>query len=625
MIEETLSVDFETHYSSEYSLSKMTTAEYILDPRFEIIGVSVGWNDQDPEWFSGTLSEVVSWLSQFPFDEEGVATIVQNAFFDGAILEWMCGIRPWKYFCTRLAANAVIGMLVRSVSLANQAKFHKLPEKGHEVIAAKGLRRSDFTPVQLARYANYCMHDTELAFQLFERYEPKLSEDEQDLIDLTIKKFTRPRFMLDRAVLQTRLTECQNEKAIAIFKSGFTPDELSSAGKFKQALENLGYECPMKKSPTNPDKMIPALAKNDEGMRQLMEHEDTHVQAIAAARLKVKSTIEESRLERFLDQQALGRPLAVPLNYYAAHTGRFGGTDKLNLQNLPRGGALRRSLIAPEGHVVVAGDLSQIEARITAVLSGCDLLLGAFARGEDVYKQFASILYNKFMGGVTSQERFVGKTCILGLGYGMSWKAFAKQMSIAGVEMTENEYRSTIRTYRNTYHEIPRLWDFLDTVIRYMIDEDAFKSAWALSEKLRSRVHDMAVLQQQIMLPNGMYLKYPELKTNIDEDGRHQWVYNVKQRYWAKLYGGKLCENIVQALSRIVVSEAELRMTRLSNHDAFRSVLQVHDELVYIVRDEQAEKFAKVLHRELTRAVPWMPSLPVAAEVGIGRNYADAK
>jgi DNA polymerase I-like protein with 3'-5' exonuclease and polymerase domains len=115
------------------------------------------------------------------------------------------------------------------------------------------------------------------------------------------------------------------------------------------------------------------------------------VQALVAARLGNKSTLEETRTQRFIDISKRGL-LPVPIRYYAAHTGRWGGDDKINLQNLPSRGpnakALKRSIIAPEGHMIVEADSAQIEARVLAWLAEQEDLVTAFTNKEDVYKKW---------------------------------------------------------------------------------------------------------------------------------------------------------------------------------------------------------------------------------------------
>ena len=424
---------------------------------------------------------------------------------------------------------------------------------------------------------------------------------ERDLIDATIKKFTRPVFELDEHLLQERYATVLLTKDAALADAGLeTRDMLMSNPQFADALMALGVVPPTKISPRTGRETY-AFAKNDHAFKELLEHDDLRVQSLVAARLQLKSTQEETRLKRFISLAQTSDKVGIPLLYYGAHTGRMSGWDKLNLQNLPRGSALRRSLKAPEGYSVVAGDLSQIEARITACLAGQDDLVAQFARGEDVYVNFGRRIFNK--DEITKEERFVAKTCILGLGFQVGGNKLFETLRAGDADITDNAAMQYVNTYRQTYRKIPDLWYELQDLIPYMAN-NGFK-----------QLGPIITGPGCIVLPNGMRLNYPELEKR--DDG---WSYLYRGTR-VKLYGGKLCENLVQALARIIIATIEHRLyTR-----GWLSALQVHDELVYVVRTAQAEQFAKALERAMTIPVEWMPDLPLACEVGIGPNYAEAK
>jgi DNA polymerase len=604
-----ITIDFETAYSQTYSLSKMTTAEYVLSPYFEIIGVAVQLGDAPTQWFSGTEEETAQWLRQFPFEDPDYVTVIQNAHFDGAILEWRLDIHPARYFCTLMAARPLLVPYTKSASLKAIAAYLEIGQKGTEVQTFIGRWRRDFSPAELAQYGNYCKNDVELTRQIYDRLAPQLPPDEQMLIHLTTTKYTRPRIELDRELLLTRLAMVQQEKRDVLVRAQLeNPDDLMSNDKFADALRSLGVEPPMKVSPTT-GKLTLAFAKTDEEFKELLNHDDPLVQALVAARLKHKSTQEETRLERLIALEALNSPLAVPILYYGAHSGRFSGKDKINLQNLPRDGVLRKALRAPPGYVVLAGDLSQIEARVTAYLAGEDDLLKRFRAGEDVYRWFASSsLYHVPESAVDKQQRFVAKTSVLGMGFGIGGAKFHTVMRGAGIDMTERECKRVVQTYRQTFWRIPELWDKLDQTI----------AAMATVKHHRSELRRGSVLfgPKWVMLPNGMRLLYPELR----QTGHDEFCYD-SHRGTRMLWGGSLLENIVQALARIILTSAELFLAERG----YESVLSVHDELVYIVPEAKAEKFAIALEKVLSRPVSWAPGLPVACEVNWGPTYKDCK
>jgi len=421
-----LTIDFETFYSQEYSLTKMTTEEYVRSGEFEVIGVSVQVDDGEPQWFSGTMSDTEEWLKQFDF--EGNYALAHNAAFDGAILSWVFGRKPKHWMDTLSMGRALHGTEVGG-SLAVLAEHYGLGVKGTEVVNAKGLRRLDFPPDQLVRYAKYCKNDVALTCKLFHAMmQSGFPLSELKLIDLTIKMYSDPVLRLDSNVLNEHLLDVQHRKEELISSVTMVDKEqLMSNYKFAATLRLFGVEPPMKKSPTTGAETY-AFAKTDEGFKALLEHEDPRIQALAAARLGVKSTLEETRTQRFIDMAGRNPLMPVPLRYYAAHTGRWGGDDKLNLQNLPRKSRLKYSIVAPEGYVIIDADSSQIEARTLVWLAEQEDMIEVFNRNNeeiaagidkkdfkyDPYKLMASRIYGTPTQHISDSQRFMGKTTLLG-------------------------------------------------------------------------------------------------------------------------------------------------------------------------------------------------------------------
>jgi hypothetical protein len=216
------------------------------------------------------------------------------------------------------------------------------------VLNALDKRRLDFTPEEMEAYAGYCVNDTELTYKLFKVLGRGFPLVELKLIDLTIRMFTEPCIVLDKRILADHLEGVKAKKAELMAMITQDRSELMSNPKFAALLANRGVVAPTKISLTT-GKETYAFAKSDEGFKALLEHEDPYVQALVSARMGVKSTIEETRTQRFIDIADRG-PLPIPLRYYAAHTGRWGGDDKINMQNLPRGSTLKKALRAPEGY-----------------------------------------------------------------------------------------------------------------------------------------------------------------------------------------------------------------------------------------------------------------------------------
>lgn len=404
-----LTVDMETYYSRDFSLTKMTTEEYVRSPHFEVIGVAVKVGSEDTKWFSGTYAETKEFLQQFNWRES--LAVAHNAMFDAAILTWHFGIKPRGWIDTLSMSRAIHGTEV-SGSLAALAKHYQLGVKGTEVTNALGKRRLDFTLEELRKYGEYCVNDVDLTYDLLQCLIKDFPQMEMRLIDLTIKMYSEPVLVLDKTTLTEHLAAVQKKKEDLLAKVTVDKATLMSNPQFADVLTSLGVTPPMKISPTTGRETL-ALAKNDEEFKALAEHPNPDVQALVAARLGTKSTLEETRTERFISIAERGK-MPVPLKYYAAHTGRWGGTDNLNLQNLPRSSPLKHAIRAPQGYVMIDSDSSQIEARTLAWLAGQWDLVQAFERGEDVYRIMASAIYNKPVEDITKDERFVGKTTVLG-------------------------------------------------------------------------------------------------------------------------------------------------------------------------------------------------------------------
>jgi DNA polymerase len=601
-----LTIDFETFYDRAFSLSNVTTEEYIRDDLFEVIGVAVKVNDGETQWFSGTKMQTKRWLEQFDWNNS--VAVAHNAMFDMAILNWIFGIRPKRIADTLSMLRAIDGPDAGN-SLAKAAERYGLGKKGDEVINALGKGRLDFTPEELDRYGQYCVNDVQLTHELFMRLMQGFPPVELRLIDLTIRMFTEPVLRLDKDALTNHLSNVQHKKNQLLGKALISKENLMSNPQLAEVLRALRVEPPMKISPTT-GKETYAFAKNDEAFKELLEHENPIVQAIVAARLGVKSTLEETRTERFIQIADRG-PLPIPLRYYAAHTGRWGGDDKVNMQNLPRKSPLKKAIRAPEGYVFIDCDSSQIEARTLAWLAGQDDLVAAFDAGEDVYKIMASAIYNVPVEDVTDDQRFVGKTTILGCGYGMGAEKFRAQLKTFNVDMKLSECRRIINIYRETYPEIPKLWDKAGDVLDKMVGNQT--ETFGRGKLLL--VHG----KKGIELPNGLFITYPKLRYLKTEGGRPEMVYDQNKGraiLTSRIYGGKMVENICQALARIVIGEQMLKVAK-----KLRVVMTVHDAVGALAPADKANEARAYVEACMRSRPKWAAELPLNCESKMGVSY----
>ena len=615
-----VTLDFETYYDSDYGLKKFTTEEYIRDPRFEVIGVSMKINDDTPVWFSGTHAEIKAWLNQV--DWSSSALLCHNMMFDGAILAWRFGIIPAMYFDTLCMSRAIHGV-ESGGSLAALVTRYGLGEKGTEVGNALGKHRTDFTPEDLARYGAYCINDTELTFKLFNALLTEgFPSSELDLIDMTLRMYMQPVLHVDDALLVERLEEIKQEKSELLRglmdKLGAATEEdvrkkLASNPQFAAVLKELGIEPPMKTSLTT-GKQTFALAKNDEGFIELLESDNPLVQQLCAVRLGTKSTIEESRIERFIGIGARNRGLLpIPLKYYGAHTGRWAGADAVNFQNLPsrdkKKKTLKNSVIAPSKHVVINCDSSQIEARVLAWLAGQNDLVKQFANGEDVYSVFASKIYERPISKANPVERFVGKTCILGLGYGTGAAKLRHTLKTQppGADLTEDRCKDIVDLYRTTNDKIVRLWRDSEMALKHIAGWTSEMNEFSLGEHNAVRVDSNGV-----RLPNGLYIRYPNLR--IEEE---RMTYDSRKGK-VSIWGGSVVENVVQALARIIVAEQMLRL-----RERYRPVLTVHDAAVIVTPIDELQDAIAFITQVMSTPPDWANGLPVACETKYGQSYGE--
>lgn len=599
-----LSIDFETYYDKQFSLSKLTTEEYIRDERFQTIGVAVKRDDEPAVWCSGDHDTISRFLGSYNWEES--FALAHNAMFDAAILSWKYNLRPRGWFDTLSMARACHGIGVGG-SLAKLATYYDLGQKGTEVIHALGKRLENFDAVDLAQYGEYCKNDVELTRKLFDILVQNFNKTELQLIDITLRMFSDPVLELDLPLLEQHLEEVKDKKESLLSACLADKETLMSNEKFARLLWQLGVEPPTKISPAT-GKMTFAFAKTDEAFKALQEHHDERVQALVAARLGTKSTLEETRTQRFIDIGKRGS-LPVPLRYYAAHTGRWGGDDKLNLQNLPRKSALKQAIIAPEGHVIINSDSSQIEARTLAWLAGQLDLTDAFENGEDVYRIMASKIYHKPEHEITADERFVGKTTILGAGYGMGAEKFHRQLKTFGKDIPVDTCRRILDTYRTSYPMIPRLWQEGQKCIEALYQDKA-----ATFGKHPQAVAFLPFLGFE--LPSKLFLKYQELREVPDQNGLgKQYEYKTRMG-WVRIYGGKVVENICQAVARCVVGEQMLRVAK-----KYRVVLTVHDAVACIAREEEAEEAVAYVNECMRWRPEWCSTLPLNCETDYGKRY----
>lgn len=639
-------VDLETFWSQEHSLSKMNPIVYCTHKDTEIISCAAAV-DKEPVCVSFGEELIKKQFKAFDWSDK-IVVAHNNSGFDAMILAWRLGVRPAMYLCT-LAMARPHHAKTTGLSLGKLVEHYGVGVKDNSaLINTRGRHLKDFTPDEIEAMRVYNKADTEQCRQLFYKLLPLTSKREMKLIDMTIRMLVQPQFRLDMKLLETTLKEEQARKhemlltlAQMLSITGETDEEiaektretLASAAKFKELLESRGVECPVKPSPTNPEKEVPALAKTDEAFIALQESDDPVIAAAAATRLGVKSTLLESRVSAFIDVgRSTGGRFPVPINYYGADTtGRDSGGFGLNAQNLPRisgkpTDALRNSLIAPPHKKIVVADLSGIELRVNHFLwkvPSSMALYQADPEKADLYKDFASMLYNIDKTDVTKVQRQIGKIANLGLGFGAGHKTFVRiAKTMGGVDISEAESKEIVGTWRAAYSEIVDGWKTCgDAILAMYNGEEMQIDPWGLCHTTKNGIKTP---QGQILYPDLRQeeFKRVEVINGVEfERVEYRWVYG-HGRHKAFLSGPKVDENIVQHLAREVVMDNALKIQK---DLGFNTAHRVHDELIYVVGEGIADVVLDAVQDVMRTPPTWWPELVVWSEGSIGDTYGEAK
>lgn len=696
-----VSLDFETYYDEHYTLSKLSTSEYIRDPRFkaQMVGIKIGRGKTKivPAARIKTELRKINWATH--------SLLCHNTQFDGFILSHHYGIVPARYYCTMSMARGLhsneigAGLDEVSVFYGGQGKIEGALEQTKGVLNwPKALYDST---------ALYCANDVDEMFRIFTEMVPKFPADEMQLVHMTIRMFCNPVLRVDiprvqkeyeREVTRRKellLTVIDQDKfeqdPVAIKAILKTKDEraltgedrrmlitkrvIGSSERFAQLLRDEGIEPPVKISPAwikkkapereaaiaklmdknpsldayhaerelkwayafakddleftgLPDKgwdLWPELDPQDTGHVMRLQARLAYLQDLIDARIAVKSTTNITRAERFLKAGANGWKLPVGYAYARAHTLRWGGNNKMNMQNLTRGGELRLSILADKGHEMAVVDSGQIEARVNGWLWDQLDLLDAFrvadtwdkkkgvARGDnrDAYCRFASLVYGREITTEDSLERFVGKVCVLGLGYQMGAAKF--QMTLAKgalggpkVVFPLDHCHKIVQTYRRQNARIAAGWERCKEWIEHMANPDATPIQYKCLE----------IGYGYILLPNGLTLKYHDLKMEKAENGWDEWTYAAGENR-KKIYGGLLCENLVQALARIIVATQMVWIDK-----KYPVVMTTHDECVTHPKKAAAAKCFEFMTKCFQTAPEWCSDMPLNSEGGTADNYS---
>jgi hypothetical protein len=449
----------------------------------------------------------------------------------------------------------------------------------------------------------------------------KFPLEELEVISMTVKMFTEPKLVGDTNVFGRVWTFERDRKAALLTQLQLDRGDLQSADSFAELLRSEGVEPETKPGKPNADgspKLIYAFAKTDDFMQRLLEDDDERIRTLAEARLGQKSTLDQTRAER-LGFMATRGPMPVYLKYCGAHTTRWAGGDSLNWQNFKRGSDLRKGVGAPSGHTIVKADASQQECRILNYVSGQWDVIEKFKNKEDPYVGIASKFYKETIykpqkGDPRFDEmeakRGTGKQLELSCGF-MSGAETIVRTAKKGtygppVVLTLQQGKEARDLYRGDHPYVVDYWGQGGRMIS-AIAETNEPIKWG------PLIVDTGV----IWLPNGCPLWYPELHYHQDEEtGKQGWRYKTRKG-WTWIYSGKLCENVVQAMGRINISQA---LIQIKNRTAIGPAQLEHDAAVWVVPNDLVEPFKAIVETEMTRAPTWLPGIPLACEITTGET-----
>lgn len=607
-----ITLDAETAYGKDYSLKKMAYYEYVRDPRFKVHGWAVKIGNGDTFWCHGEqiekLFESIDW--------ENTAVIAHNMMFDGFILSQHYKRFPGLYIDTLSMSMAVHGHHMRH-NLDTIAKLHGLAGKEKVEALYDISDKWELTQEENEALGAYALDDVDDTYRIFWKMHPYFPDDEFKLVDLTMRMGVRPLLHLDTALLEEAYKEEQGKKALAVTQAGVPVDDLMSNEKFAGLLRSHGVEPPMKISPTTGGLTL-ALAKTDLGFQELGKHTKRAVRDLYYARIAVKESVKSSRLLKFIDIGKDGQTLPVPMKYSGAHTHRWSGDGGINLQNLPRGGKARLSILAPDGYDIMVIDSAQIEARTLAWLAGEEAALQDYRDGVDGYLRMAAKTYGipfEQMNKTThAAERFVGKIQVLGLGYGCGWRKFAEILRQGAmgppVDISDEQAQHAVEAFRSERKATVKLWRKMDRAIA------------AMSSGVPMQIGPVSFGRGYCALPNGLFLHYPGMAGRPSFDLQKQPILLDAQYTTlngrAKIYGGLLTENVVQALARIIVAEQMLKIAERGHP----IVMMTHDEVSFLVPSTKCSDEYKICSDIMRQPPSWAPDLPLDSDGGWAKNYS---
>ena len=607
-----LAVDFETYYGKGCSVIQLGVSQYVKHPEFEVLTMSYWTPRMDkPQCLIGEQA-VADFFDELKPYAEHITLSAHNTMFDGYIAARNFGFIPGFYVDTIAMAAAQLQQFTR-LGLADVATFFGVTPKIEGVLGnVRNKRWNDLTPEQQEALIEYNNGDVISHVEILNILRRGFPEDEMRVIDMVTRMFCDPMLVADAQLAREIWENEKKEKREIVKASGYPRAVFTSKPKFGALLRELGYTIPEKLNPKG--EWIDALARQDIGFIQLEEQgeNDPQLAQLLETRKRVNSNIIETRAQAVINRS--DEPVPIAIRYCAAHTMRFGGGDKFNPQNFPNKTRIRNTLCAPPGYKLVIVDAAQIEARVNAWLAGQDDLIEQFTNREDVYSIFATKIFgHKVTKATHYTERYIGKTCVLGLGYQMGAQRLKDELKIGrggpSLVVPLDECQRYVYTYRNENDKIVEQWRNLNDLLHVLLP----------TSNLQITYRDLLHLEAgRVLMPNGLYLYYPGMSYTVNE--ATGWVnysftpHGVTEP--VNMFGGKFTENIVQSLARTVTTGHMLELATV-----YRPVLMAHDEIVLCVPEAKAETAYHDALEVMEVPPAWASGLPLEAEGCIAPFY----
>lgn len=642
-------LDFETYYDkAEYSLSKMTGIEYVRDPRFKAHGVGVVEPNGDSYWV--THKDLPKFFASIDWSK--VAVAAQNTAFDAFIMSEQYNALPNYYIDTLSMSRGEWGPGPRH-DLDSICERLEIEGKVQGALNdVNGVR--DLTCTQEGPLAYYCIQDIEQTMEVFKTlyFDRGYPEDEMHIIDLTIKTYARPLLRINASVCRAEIEEEDiriagllksdvlgnielSDNCAAILKAKGMMGLMRSRPCFAEMLQKRGVMPPLKQKIKNGEivegEFTYAFAKNDIELINLLD--DPRVSDLVMMWTGLKSTLRKSRAERFLAVTHNGtKSLPIPLTYCGGRTHRWSGAsgsdnasemgNRINAQNLSsgrdgRGAKLREAIVAPEGWKVVVADSAQIECRVAAYIGGETDLLDSFKRGGDPYSELATDIFGVPVAktGQYSHLRHVGKEGELSLGFGVGKDKFFNTVQtkygLSVDQFSENDAEMVVRHYRAKRRGIVTTW--------YDIEEYIAMMCGRVVDPAGEDYKMFRFYNQKVQMPNGLFIHYKNIRGLYEQDKHGQTRVNICYDFKkdpVKIYAAKMFENFVQSVARSIVAQQAIQIAK-----AMPIVLLVHDEIVGLAPDNEANDILQFCLNEMSTAKDWYADIPLSAEGQVSEHY----